>query len=451
MATGVTKKSRKSASVVSADMFAEEPFPLPNDEERIELSYQGKVEESLLLAPAPHDLIALSENGATRTKATIVPNAVVIADNFFAMSSMLGAGTRASLIYADPPFATGLDFESRKQRHAYDDQFGEARYVEFMRRRLILMREVLTDEGSIYLHIGHQMVAQLKLVMDEVFGRGQFKNLIVRRKCSSKNYTRNQYPNLNDYILFYTKGKEYQWNQPGIDASSEWIDREYTKEDKRGRYKLVPIHAPGVRNGETGKLWRGILPPAGKHWQYTPSKLDEMDKQGEIYWSRNQNPRRKVYLSPGKQNPLTDYWDSYRDAHHQSIAVTGYPTEKNLELLKMIVTASSGKGDVVLDPFAGSGTTAHASQELGRRWIAMDESLTAAEASVRRLRHGSEAMGDYVKKPASKVVDLFSQEEEVNVPPKKIISKPLGAKFTVYCDAGLFKAHASEVSKIARI
>ena len=98
-------------------------------------------------------------------------------------------------------------FKCRELKHAYKDNMGEAEYLEFMRRRLILMRECLEDNGSIYVHIGHQMLAHLKVVMDEIFGANNFRNLITRRKCSSKNFTRNQYANLNDYILFYTKNE----------------------------------------------------------------------------------------------------------------------------------------------------------------------------------------------------------------------------------------------------
>jgi len=241
------------------------------------------------------------------------------------------------------------------------------------------------------------MLAHLKVVMDEVFGEKNFRNLIARRKCSSKNFTTKQYSNLNDYVLFYTKSNTYKWNQPGIAPDKAWIDKEYTKVDDFGRrYKLVPVHAPGTRNGETGKEWKGKMPPKGKHWQYKPSKLDEFDRQGDIHWSKTGNPRRKVYWTKDKKLSLSDYWMDYRDAHHQSIKITGYPTEKNFEMLKMIVGASSDEGDLVVDPFNGSGTTIHAAKELNRRYIGMDASFTAAKATIERFRYGVKAMGDYV-------------------------------------------------------
>ena len=168
------------------------------------------------------------------------------------------------------------------------------------------------------------------------------------------------------------------------------------------RYKLVPVHAPGTRNGETGKPWRDRMPPPGKHWQFKPSKLDELDAAGDIHWSRNGNPRRKVYLPENKKVALTDYWEKFRDAHHQSICITGYPTEKNLQMLKTIVSASSTEGDIVIDPFCGSASTLHAANELNRKWIGIDNSIAAFHAIFDRFFNGLKPMGDYVKKPKNK-------------------------------------------------
>lgn len=140
-----------------------------------------------------------------------------------------------------------------------------------------------------------------------------------------------------------------------------------------------------------------MLPPPGKHWQYTPEKLEEMDKKGEIHWSCNGNPRRKVCFDNNKLLGITDYWDNYRDAYHQSIKITGYPTEKNLDMLKMIINASSNPGDIILDAFCGSGTTLQAADELDRKWIGIDQSPIALKTCLKRLNYGLSAMGDYVK------------------------------------------------------
>jgi len=304
------------------------------------------------------------------------------------------------------------------------------------------MLELLSDQGSIYVHIGHQMLGEMKLILDEVFGAKNFRNIITRRKCSSKNFTKHQYANLNDYILFYSKSDSYTWNQPMENPDPDWIAKEYPKVDSKGQYKLVPVHAPGTRRGETGGLWRGEMPPAGKHWQYTPTRLDEFDAKGEIHWSKNGNPRRKVYLPADKGLALTDYWDKYRDAHHQSILITGYPTEKNFEMMKMIVAASSNPGDLVIDPFSGSGSTVHAADVLGREWIGIDQSLLAVKTAIKRLTLGRNPMGDFVK--GETPPDLFSEFKASTVQHETV-----SAEFSLLVDHEISKLHPAEVSGLA--
>jgi adenine-specific DNA-methyltransferase len=444
MSIGLSKKEVQSGRALTAVRELKGHHPLPEGKMTMTLSYPGKLPESKILEPLEEPYVICSPKGKKKL-ASLDANGFVLSDNWLALHTLLAAGKKVTLIYLDPPYGTGFDFQSRQLEHAYDDTLGDAAYVEFMRRRLILLRELLTDDGSIYVHIGHQMVAHLKLIMDEVFGEKNFRNLISRRKCSSKNFTKNQYSNLNDYILFYSKTSRFKWNQPTTQPSEEWLDKEYTKTDAKGRYKLVPVHAPGVRHGETGQPWRGVEPPPGKHWQYQPSKLDALDAAGEIHWSKTNNPRRKIYLSAAKGMALTDYWDQFRDAHHQSILVSGYPTEKNLDMLKVIVGASSDQGDIVLDPFCGSGTTLHAADDLGRKWIGIDQSFTAAKATLTRLRNGLSPLGDYVAKP-EKEPDLFGDEVALKLVPTRPASN-----FSFFVDAAIAEGFASEIDGLAAI
>ena len=402
MATGIAEIEKLSEDALLAGGIKTEPFPLPNSDATVTLQYPNKITKEEVLSEVEHDYLSL-DSGNTSPIESIPLNTFLLADNFYGLKKLNETyHGKIKLIYLDPPYGTGMEFQSRELEHAYKDIYGTASWVEMMRRRLILMRELLTDDGTIYVHIGHQMLFHLKVIMDEVFGADNFRNMITRRKCSSKNSTRKQYPNLHDYVLFYSKSKKWLFNQPGVPASQEWIDKEYNKKDDRGRYKLVPIHAPGTRNGETGKEWRGMMPPPGKHWQFTPTRLEEFDQNGEMHWSKTGNPRRKVYLGSDKKVPITDLWDQFRDAHHQSKMITGYPTEKNFDMLKMIIEASSNPGDIVLDPFCGSGTTVHAARDLGRYWIGIDQSFTAVKATLTRMRHGLKKMGDYVNRDHEK-------------------------------------------------
>lgn len=415
MATGISKHEKHSEDAKTAVRPHLDPVPLPKPNAQVSLQYSGKASEEEILAPVELSFSIIEKNRFTEVP-RIPDDSFVLSDNLFGLHSLIENGQKATLIYLDPPYGTGMDFHSRSLEHAYKDNMCPPIYLEYMRRRLILMREVLSDDGSIYVHIGHQMLAHLKVMMDEIFGVSNFRNIITRRKCSSKNFTKNQYSNIHDYILFYSKTQTFKWNKPSIPAEKEWIEREYSKIDTKGKYKLVPIHAPGTRKGETGKEWRGKLPPKGKHWQYAPSKLDELDAKNEIHWSKNGNPRRKVYLPSDKTLPLTDYWPQFRDAHHQSIKITGYPTEKNFEMLKMIVEASSDAGDLVVDPFCGSGTALHAASELGRKWIGFDQSFTAGHTVLKRLGKGLSPMGDYVERKEHTQEELFSNIEPMREP-----------------------------------
>ena len=159
-----------------------------------------------------------------------------------------------------------------------------------------------------------------------------------------------------------------------------------------------------------------MLPPKGKHWQYTPSRLDEMDENGEIYWSPTGNPRRKVYLDQSKGIPVQDIWLDIQDAINQNIKITGYPTEKNPLLLKRIIEASSNEGDLIMDCFAGSGTTLGVGSKLKRKWIGVDNSSEAIDNILKRFIEGTQQMGDFVngngkkKKPKIDMPTLFEPE-----------------------------------------
>ena len=370
----------------------------PHDPASITLSYPGKktVEAVLATPPAKLSVAWPTEPSASR-------NALYYGENLAVLAALLREPRvrgKVRVIYIDPPYATRSVFQSRKQADAYHDLLGGSDYLEFLRERLILLRELLADDGSIYVHLDENMAFQAKVLMDEVFGPANFRNWITRKKCNPKNYTRKTYGNVADYILFYTKTENYVWNR-SVEA---WTDahaaREYTyTEPGTGRrFKKVPIHAPGVRNGETGKPWRGMNPPPGKHWQYLPRTLDEMDARGEIYWSPTGNPRRKIYLDQSNGIPVQDIWMGFRDAHNQNIRITGYPTEKNPALIARIISASSNPGDLVLDCFSGSGTTLETAHRLDRHWLGVDNSAEAIRTTLTRFAKGVEPMGDFVRR-----------------------------------------------------
>ncbi len=401
----MTMKAAKTARRASRLSEGSKPRPLD-----YELSYAGKLPEADVLGGPRAALdkrlsVTKSAEGGWR-------NRLIFGENLAVLRALLddpAVRGNVRLVYIDPPYATGGVFEARNGERAYEDVAFGANYLEFLRQRLLILRELLAPGGSIYLHLDEAMAFAAKVVMDEVFGPTNYRNWITRKKSNRKNFTKKQYGNISDFILFYTRGEDYVWNRPLEAWTEEWAAREYPyiEAGTGRRYKKVPVHAPGVRNGETGKPWRGKVPPPGKHWQFPPRALDALDAKGEIYWSPTGNPRRKLYFDQSQGVPVQDIWLDCRDAHNQMIEVTGYPTEKPLELLRRIVLASSNPGDLVLDCFAGSGTTLVAAEEHGRRWIGVDSGAEAIAATVRRLATGSEPMGDFVRGKKDKGVSLF--------------------------------------------
>lgn len=388
MATGIPKTQG------NRDFIPDKKSKLSPGISEISLVYQGKEPESKILALPPANCSFVGKIGEAI-------NRLYYGNNLPILLSLLedkNIKNKVKLIYIDPPFATQSIFQSRSQADAYCDLLQGSEYLEFLRQRLIVLREIMADDGSIYIHLDENMAFTVKIIMDELFGEKNFRNWITRKKCNPKNYTRKTYGNISDFILFYTKSDHYIWNRPFEKWTEEKAKKEYPylEAETGRRYKKVPIHAPGTRNGETGKSWLGINPPPGKHWQFTPQKLDEMNAKGEIYWSKNGNPRRKVYLEESQGIPVQDIWLDYRDAHNQNIKITGYPTEKNSDLLARIIATSSNPDDLVLDCFSGSGTTLAVASELGRRWIGIDNSYEAIATILRRFAKGCEPMGDFV-------------------------------------------------------
>ncbi|MHB1675151.1 MAG: site-specific DNA-methyltransferase [Acidobacteriaceae bacterium] len=382
MATGTPRSPRQNGATV------------PDDFIQVELSYPGKRSLNEILSAPPGTFQAVKSGSANKR--------LYFAENLSTLAALADDKSvygNVRLVYIDPPYATQTVFQSRKLTHAYEDVFQTVQYIDFLRERLALLHRILAEDGSIYVHIDDKMLFHVKLVMDEIFGAENYRNCITRKKCNPKNYTRKTFGNVADYILFYTKSDNYIWNRQVEPWTAERAKEYQYVEEGTGRlFMKVPVHAPGIRNGETGKPWRGKMPPPGKHWQFQPATLDEFDAKGEIYWSSNGNPRRKVYFDQSSGIPVQDIWMDFRDAHNQNIPITGYPTEKNLDLLKRIVQASSNPGDIVLDCFAGSGTTLAAADMLSRAWIGIDNSPEALRTMLHRFAHGTELMGDFVGK-----------------------------------------------------
>ena len=377
----------------------------------VRLEWEGKRTAAELEAPVSRKFQLSEEHG---------PNLLFFGDNVAAMSFMIyemKLEATVDFVYIDPPYGSQFSFESRAQKHAYHDQKVGSDYLENLRHRLLFLRKMMKESASICVHIDERMSSYVRVLLDEIFGPENFLNEITRVKSNPKNYTRRSFGNVSDRILCYSKTKKYKWFRPYAEWTDERAAKEYQfVEDGTGRrYKRVPIHAPGTRNGETGEPWRGMEPPPGKHWQFRPSTLDELDAKGEIYWSSTGNPRRKIYFDTSPGIALQDVWLDAKDPFNQNAMITGYPTEKNPMVLERLISAFTERDDVVLDCYLGSGTTADVAQQLGRKWIGIDESSEAIETTIRRLTVGTKQMGDFraTKKPEQPV--LFNDVKQYSL------------------------------------
>ena len=321
-------------------------------------------------------------------------NILIKADNADAMKWLLANGYKGKidLVYIDPPFATGGTFavdrdgrvatvsKSSDSTIAYTDTLKGDDFIAFLKERILLIRDLLSERGSLYLHIDYKIGHYVKVMLDEVFGMENFRNDITRIKCNPKNFERVGYGNIKDLILFYSKGENPIWHHPTVGCTPEDIEKLYNKTDADGRrYTTVPIHAPGETKGDTNRPFKGLLPPKGRHWRCSVEELERLDDAGLIEWSKNGNPRKINYADDHLAKKAQDIWE-YKDPIKPI-----YPTEKNLEMLKFIVEASSDPDSIVLDCFCGSGTALLAADICHRKWIGVDQSSLAIQAVFSRF------------------------------------------------------------------
>jgi DNA modification methylase len=301
-----------------------------------ELAYEGKASEEEILAESHAALLQPVRTFGRGAEGWA--NMLVFGDNLPVLLRLLSMkragelrcadGTEGvRLVYIDPPFASRQEYVGGGEQKAYDDLLTGARFVEFLRRRLVILRELLSEDGSIYVHLDEKKSHYIKVVMDEIFGERRFQREIIWRigwlsgfKTRARNWIRN-----HDSLLFYTRGPRFVFNKEHLPYPEGYVRRD------------------GAR------------------------------------------PKGRGY-------PVEDTWNCYEMDRLDSIQIksfsgekTGYPTQKNERLLERILRASSNEGDLVLDAFAGSGTTCAVAEKLGRRWIGIDNSGLAIQTTRKRL------------------------------------------------------------------
>ena len=383
--------------------------PLP--EEYRWLLFEGKQETELIYAGKIRDIDVLTDTMAVPLQKVKVfgdvkedqwHDMLIFGDNLQVLKTLLkmkeegklknADGTKGvRLIYIDPPFGTG-DIYGRNNVGAYSAKLIGAKYLEWLRQRIILLRELLSEDGSFYMRIDYHFGHYMKVLLDEIFGKENFRNEIIINRFKRVLRGINRLNVSTDSILYYTKSDFWIFNE---------IDRPRTCTFCGQEVEPVwrAMSSPGLRNPPERIIFgRRLLPPKGRHWTYTQEKIDELISQKRL---RINEGIEYVDLEGKKVKGLPEYLqtetipvDSNWTDLRGYVFGSNYPTENPEELLERIILISSLAGDIVLDAFAGSGTTGAVAAKLNREWIMIDSSKFAIYTMIKRMLNLKKKIGN---------------------------------------------------------
>jgi DNA modification methylase len=331
------------------------------------------------------------------------------------------------LVYLDPPFNSRQDYnvlfaekdgsESTSQFHAFEDTWewnlDAARayeriverggrvadalrafrtflggsdmmaYLAMMAPRLVELRRVLKETGSIYLHCDPTASHYLKILMDAVFGPQFFRNEIIWRRADPKGHAYTRFPSTHDVILFFGRSADGTWHTQYRNYDLDYLQSHYSSvEEGTGRhYTLSDCTNPNRNRPNLTYEWNGVT----KVWRWTKERMQRAHNEGRLVYTKSGTPRYKRYLDEMKGTLITSIWEDIPFINSQALERLGYPTQKPEALLERILRSSSNEGDVVLDPFCGCGTTVQVAQRLNRRWIGIDITHLAIGLIKKRL------------------------------------------------------------------
>jgi site-specific DNA-methyltransferase (adenine-specific) len=264
-------------------------------------------------------------------------------------------------------------------------------YLAMMAVRLIELHRVLKPTGSLYLHCDPTASHYLKILLDAVFGAGNFKNEITWKRTSAHS-DGGKFGRNTDIILFFAKSNNWTWNQVFSSYDDKYVERFRNLDPDGRRWTDDNATAKGLSGGGYDYEYKGIR----SLWRYPLKTMEKLDAENRLHFTKNGGIRLKRYLDEAKGMPAQALWDDIPPLNSQSQERLGYPTQKPVALLERILNASSNPGDIVLDPFCGCGTTVHAAEKLGRRWIGIDVTHLAIGLIEKRLTSMSR---DWARKP----------------------------------------------------
>jgi len=342
-------------------------------------------------------------------------NKLIWGDNKLILSSLKFGALRKQieeagglkLIYIDPPFDVGADFSmdieiggetfhkepNLLEQIAYRDTWGRGAdsFIAMIYERLLLMRDLMHEEAGIYIHCDWRVNSYIRLAVDEVFGRDNFRTDITWVRSTNpkgSQHKSNRYDVFTDTILYCAKSDSTNLNLDDIrvQLTDEQLKEKYYREDEKGRYYDGPI-VSSMSMGPRPTLvyeYKGYTPPISG-WRVTRQNLEEIDRNGDLGWTTNKKPFRKLRIEDDNGQPIGSIWSDISLINSQAAERLAYPTQKPEALLERILKASSNEGDLVADFFCGSGTTAAVAEKLGRKWIATDLGKFGIHTTRKRL------------------------------------------------------------------
>lgn len=339
-------------------------------------------------------------------------NKLIWGDNKLILSSLKAGALRQQiedagglkLIYIDPPFDVGADFSmdieiggetfhkeaNLLEQIAYRDTWGRGAdsFISMIYERLILMRDLMADDGSVYVHCDWRLSASLRAVIEEVFGASNYRNEIIwKRKGGSAN-PQNNFGVAIDTIHFAVKSDRAMFSRSFTRESDEaknYIEERFKSKHEGRQYMLAPIErnaALGIRENLIYE-YKGYTPRYG--WMMVREKLEDFDRRGKLHWNGAGKPNRRVFLDEYEGQPIENLWLDIFVINPMAGERLDYPTQKPEALLERILRTSSKEGDLVADFFVGSGTTAAVAEKLGRKWIATDLGKFGIHTTRKRL------------------------------------------------------------------
>lgn len=372
-------------------------------------------------------------------------NKIFWGDNLQVMSHLLREFRgKVDLIYIDPPFDSKVDYKKTIrlkgkavnndqnvfEEKQYTDIWSNDEYLQFIYERVILLKELLSEKGTIFLHCDWHRSHYIRSILDEIFGADQCHNVISWKRShaqANSGQGAKHFGRVTDTIYIYSKSEQSSWNSQYLPYSEDVIQRDYKYIDESTgeKYRLAPVDGPG--GASKGNPFYEFLGVTG-YWRYSQETMQKLYEKGEIIVSSTgRSLSRKKYLKDAKGTPVTDFWDDLNRVSPTSNERLDYPTQKPELLLERIIKTCSNEGDLVFDCFMGSGTTQAVAMKLGRKFIGADINLGAIQTTTKRLIKVAEELKNAQFQLGGEQV-FYTSFEVYNVNHYDVFRNPVQAK-----------------------